>query len=179
MRRQTILPFATTWMNLEGIMQSEIHPTRKRNAVWYHSLCCCLVAKSCPTICDSTDGSAPGLPPGVCPSSCPLNWWCLPAVPSSVTFFPSAFSSSQPQGLFQWVGCSHQMAEVLELQLQHQSLQWISQWILISFRTDWLDLLAVQGTLKSLLQHHSSKHQFFHTQLSLWPNSHVSLTSGI
>ena len=36
---------------------------------------------------------------------------------------------------------------------------------LISFRMDWLDLLAVQGTLKSLLQHHSSKHQFFGTQL--------------
>ena len=38
---------------------------------------------------------------------------------------------------------------------------------LISFRTDWLDLLEVQGTLKSLLQHHGSKHQFFCTQLSL------------
>ena len=38
---------------------------------------------------------------------------------------------------------------------------------LISFRKDWLDLLAVQGTLKSLLQHHSSKHQFFGAQLSL------------
>ena len=38
---------------------------------------------------------------------------------------------------------------------------------LISFRMDWLDLLAVQGTLKSLLQHHSSKHQFC-TQLSLY-----------
>ena len=38
---------------------------------------------------------------------------------------------------------------------------------LISFRMDWLDLLAVQGTLKSLLQHHSSKHQFFCDQLSL------------
>ena len=38
---------------------------------------------------------------------------------------------------------------------------------LISFRMDWLDLLAVQGTLKSLLQHHSSKHQFFGAQLSL------------
>ena len=44
---------------------------------------------------------------------------------------------------------------------------------LISFRMDWLDLLAVQGTLKSLLQHHSSKHQFFSTQLSLWSNSHI------
>ena len=44
---------------------------------------------------------------------------------------------------------------------------------LISFRMDWLDLLAVQGTLKSLLQHHSSKHQFFSTQLS----SRSTLTS--
>ena len=44
---------------------------------------------------------------------------------------------------------------------------------LISFRMDWLDLLAVQGTLKHLLQHHSSKHQFFSTQLSLWSNSHI------
>ena len=38
---------------------------------------------------------------------------------------------------------------------------------LISFRMDWFDLLAVQGTLKSLLQHHGSKHQFFGTQLSV------------
>ena len=43
---------------------------------------------------------------------------------------------------------------------------------LISFRMDWLDLLAVQGTLKSLLQHHSSK-AFFSPQLSLWSNSHI------
>ena len=44
---------------------------------------------------------------------------------------------------------------------------------LISFRMDWLDLLAVRGTLKSLLQHHSSKHQFFSAQPSLWSNSHI------
>ena len=43
---------------------------------------------------------------------------------------------------------------------------------LISFRMDWLDLLAVQGTLKSLLQHHSSKASILCTQLSLWSNSH-------
>ena len=41
---------------------------------------------------------------------------------------------------------------------------------LISFRTDWLDLLAVQGTLKSLLQHHSLKALIFGAQLSLWSN---------
>ena len=43
----------------------------------------------------------------------------------------------------------------------------------ISFRMDLLNLLAVQGTLKSLLQHHSSKHQFFGTQLSSQSNSHI------
>ena len=44
---------------------------------------------------------------------------------------------------------------------------------LISFRMDWLDLLAVQGTLKSLLQHHSSKASILRTQLSLYSNFHI------
>ena len=44
---------------------------------------------------------------------------------------------------------------------------------LISFRIDWFDLLEVQETLKSLLQHYKSKHQFFGDQPSLWPNSHI------
>ena len=44
---------------------------------------------------------------------------------------------------------------------------------LIFFTIDWLDLLAVQGILKSLLQHHIQKHQFFGTQTSLWSNSHI------
>ena len=44
---------------------------------------------------------------------------------------------------------------------------------LISFRKDWLDLLAVLGTLKSLLQHHSSKASIFGAQLSLYSNSHI------
>ena len=53
---------------------------------------------------------------------------------------------------------SHQVAKVLEFQLQHQSISPSSEYSgLVSFRMDWLDLLAVQGTLKSLLQHHSSK----------------------
>ena len=65
---------------------------------------------------------------------------------------PPTFNLSQHQGLFKWVSPSHQVAKVLEFQLQHQSFQWT-----FSFRMDWLDLLAVQGTLKSLLQHHSSK----------------------
>ena len=61
---------------------------------------------------------------------------------------PFVFSLSQHQGLFQWVSCMHQVAKVLELQIYCQSFQWI-------FRVDLL--LAVQGTLKSLLQHHSLK----------------------
>ena len=44
---------------------------------------------------------------------------------------------------------------------------------LIFFRIDWFDLLDVRWTLKSFLQHHNLKHQFFGSQLSLWPNSHL------
>ena len=66
---------------------------------------------------------------------------------------PPAFNPSQHQGLFKWASSSHQVAKVLELQLQ--SIQWIFR---VDFlRIDWFDLLAVQGTLKSLLQHHTSK----------------------
>ena len=81
---------------------------------------------------------------------------------------PSIFP--QHQGLFRWVSSLHQVAKVPEFQLQHQSLRWISG--LTSFKMDWLDLLAVQGTLKRLLQHHSSKASilwhsaFFTVQLS-------------
>ena len=60
---------------------------------------------------------------------------------------PPALNLSQHQGLFKWVSSSNQVAQVLEFQLQHQSFEW----------TPRTDLLAVQGTLNSLLQHHSSK----------------------
>ena len=72
-----------------------------------------------------------------------------------------ALSLSQHQSLFKWVSSSHQVAKVLEIQLQHQSFQWTPR--TISFRMDWLDLLAVQGTLKSRLQHHT---QFKNIKLS-------------
>ena len=90
---------------------------------------------------------------------------------------PPALNLSQHQGLFQWVSSSHQVAKVLELQLQHQSFQWTPRTDL--FRMNWLDLLAVQGTLKSLLQHHSSnasillRSAFFIVQLS-----HPYMTTG-
>ena len=69
--------------------------------------------------------------------------------------FPPALNLSQQHGLFKWISSMHQVAKVLEYQLQNQSYH--EHPGLISFRMDWLDLLAVQGTLKSLLQHHSSK----------------------
>ena len=85
--------------------------------------------------------------------------------PSHPLSFPSppAFNLSQHQGLFQRVSSSHQVAKVLEFQLQHQT----EYSGLISFSTDCLDLLAVQGTLKSLLQTIVQKHQFFGAWLSL------------
>ena len=61
----------------------------------------------------------PSPSPKVCPSSCPLHQWCHPAIYALTPPSPSALNPSQHQGLFQWVGCSHQMTEILELQIQH------------------------------------------------------------
>ena len=89
---------------------------------------------------------------------------------------PPTFNLSQHQGLFQWVGSLHQVAKVLEFQLQHQSFQYSG---LISFRMDWLDLLAVQGTLKDLLQHHSSKASIlWHSAFFIVQLSHPYMTIG-
>ena len=68
---------------------------------------------------------------------------------------PPVFNLSQHQGLFQGVSSSHQVAKGLEFQLQHQSFQWIFRTDFL--RIDWFDLLAFQRTLKSVLQHRSSK----------------------
>ena len=102
--------------------------------------------------------------------------WVSDAIQPSyplLTPSPLAFNPSQHQGrwFLKWVSSLHQVAKLLELQLQHQSFQWEYSG-LISFRIDRFDLLAVQGTLKSLLQHHSLKASilqhsaFFMVQLS-------------
>ena len=62
---------------------------------------------------------------GTCSNSCSSSQWSHPIILSSVFSFSSCFYLSQHQGLFQWVGSSHQMAKVLECQLQHQSFQWM------------------------------------------------------
>ena len=77
-------------------------------------------------------------------------YWVSDAIqpsPLLLSSFPTALNLSQHQRLFQWVSPSHQMDKVFELQLQHQSFQWILG--LTSFKTDCFDFLAVQGTLKS------------------------------
>ena len=71
------------------------------------------------------------------------------------SIFPSIRVFSSEWGLFHWVGSLHQVPKVLDLQLQHQFFQWYSG--LMSLKTDWFDILAVQESLKSLLQHHNLK----------------------
>ena len=70
--------------------------------------------------------------------------------------FSPAFNLSQHQGLFQWVSPSHQVAKVLQF-FSFRISPSNKYSGLVSFRMDWLDLLAVLGTLKNLLQHHNSK----------------------
>ena len=90
---------------------------------------------------------------------------------------PLVLNLSQHQSLLQWVGSLQQVAKELELQFQHHSFNEYSG--LISFSIDWFDPLSVQGTHKSLLQHHSSKlsilrcSAFFMVQLS-----HPYMTTG-
>ena len=126
------------------------------------------VAQSCPTLYDHMNCSTPGFPvhhqlPEIAQTHVHRIGDAIQ--PSHPLLSPSpAFYLSQHQDLLKWISSSYQVAKVLEFQLQHQSFQWTPRLI---FRMDWLDLLAVQGTLKSLLQHSSSKHQFFSLQFSL------------
>ena len=121
------------------------------------------VAQSCPALCNPMDCSMRGLPvhhqlPEFTQTH--VHWVSDAIKPSHPLLSPSSptFNLSQHQGLFKWVPSSHQVAKVLEFQLQHQAFNEYSG--LIFSRMDWLDLL-VQGTLKSLLQHHTSKASIF------------------
>ena len=114
--------------------------------------------QSCLTIYDPKDCSTPGLPvhhqlPEFTQTH--VHWIGDAIQPSHPRSSPSplAFNLSQHQGLFQWVSSSHQVAKVWSFSFnispsnEHPGL--------ISFRVDWFDILAVQGTLKSFLQHTS------------------------
>ena len=114
--------------------------------------------------------------PGVYSDSCPLIWWCHPTISSSVIPFSSCLQSF-PASRFSSESVLH--------------IRWPKYWSfsfninpsnvhtgLISFRMDWLDLLAVQGTLKSLLQHHSSKASILHSAFFIVQSSHPYMTTG-
>ena len=114
----------------------------------------------------------PSLSSGVCSNSCPLSQWCHPTISSSVISFSSCLQSFPA-----WVFPNESALFI----------RWPEFWsfsfsispsneysVLISFRIDWFDFLADQGTPKSLLQHHSSKASIFSAQPSLLSNSHIS-----
>ena len=108
-----------------------------------------------------------------------VHWVCDAIQPSRPLLSPSppAFNLSQHQGLFKWVSSSHQWPKYWSFSFSiSPSNEYSGQ---ISFRMNWWDLLAVQGTLRSLLQYHSSKASilqcsaFFIVQLS-----HPLMTTG-
>ena len=140
------------------------------------------VAQLCPTLCDPMNCSMPGIHVHhQLPESTQTHvHWVSDAIQSSHPLLspsPPAVNLSQHQGLFQWVSSSHQWPKYWSFSFnispsnEHPGL--------ISFRMDWLYLLAVQRTLKSLLQYHSSKASilwcsaFFIVQLS-----HPYMTTG-
>ena len=140
------------------------HSTLHFQVSWEPSqyFCCgyCSVAKLCSTLCNPMDCSMPGFPALhylLKFAQIHVHWVSDATQPSHslLPYTPFAFSLSQHQGIFQWVGPLHQVAKVLEFSFSISPSNEYSG--LSSFRMDWLDLLAVQGTLKSLLQHHSSK----------------------
>ena len=99
----------------------------------------------------------PSLTPEACSNSCPLSQWCHPTISSSVVPFSSCLSSIFPSLRF----FSNESVLCIRWPVYWSfsfSISLSSEYSgLISLRMDWLTLLAVQGTLESLLQHHSSE----------------------
>ena len=108
--------------------------------------------------------------PGVYSSLCPLSWWCHPTILSSVVPISSCLQSFPKSQFFASGG---QRFEVSSFSPSNEYSG------LISFRMDLLDLLAVQGTLKSLLKHHSSKASIlWHSVFFIVQLSYPYMTTG-
>ena len=117
------------------IFHWNIHREHRLRVIWiYWEFCissvrCSLVTQSCPTLCDPMNRSTAGLPvhhqlPEFTQTHVyPVGDAIQPSHPLSSSS-PLAPNPSQHQGLFQWVNSSHEVAKVLEFQLQHQSFQW-------------------------------------------------------
>ena len=120
----------------------------------------------------------PSPTPGVYSNSCALSWWCHPTTSSSVILFSSCLQSFPASGSFpisQFFALGGQNIGSFSFSISPSNeYSW-----LISFRMDWLDLLAVQGTLRSLLQFHSSKASIlWHTGFFIVQFSHPYMTTG-
>ena len=118
-------------------------------------------------------------PTGVYSNSCPLSWWCHPTISSSVISFSSHLQPFPASGSFQMSQSVASHGQSIGVSASTSALPMMTQdWFPLGW-TGWMDLLAVQGTLKSLLQHHSSKASilwcsvFFMVQLS-----HPYMSSG-
>ena len=109
----------------------------------------------------------PPLSPGFCLNSCPSSQWYYPTSYPLPPSSPFAFNLPQHQALFQWVVSSHRCPKFWSFSFSvSPSNEYLGS---SSFRVDWFDILAVRGTLKSLLQHHVWKHQIFSAQHSFRP----------
>ena len=110
--------------------------------------------------------------PGVHSDSRPSSQWCHPAISSSAVPSPPAPNPSQHQSLFQWVNSSHEVAKVLEFQLQHHSFQRNPRADLLQNGLLWCPCSSRDSQRVFVLQHHSSKASilqrsvFFTVQLS-------------
>ena len=102
----------------------------------------------------------------VCSSSCPLSQWCHPTISSfAILFFcPQSFPASGSFPMSQLFASGRHKYWSFNFSISPSN----EYSAMISFRIVWFDLFAVQGTLKSLLQHRSSKASVFSTQPSLW-----------
>ena len=112
----------------------------------------------------------PSPTPRVYPNSCPTSRWCHPAISSSVVPSPPAPNPSQHQSLFQWVNSSHEVAKVLEFQLQHHSYQRTPRADLL--QNGWISLQS-KGLSRVFSNTTVQKHQFFSAQPSSQSNSHI------
>ena len=114
----------------------------------------------------------PSLSPRVCSNSYPLHLWCHPTISSSVARFSFCLRSFPASGSFpvsQLFTSSGQSIRALASAsvLPNEYSGWIS------FRIDWFDLLAIQGTLQSLLQHHNLKASILQHSAFFRYNSHI------
>ena len=123
-----------------------------------HMLVFSSVAQSCLTLCEPMDCSMPGFPVHhqlLELTQTHIHWWCHPTISSSVDSSPPAFNLSSIRVFSNESALYIRGPKYWSFSFSISPSNEYSG--LISFRIDWLDLLAVQGTLKSLLQHHSAK----------------------